>query len=120
MVAMMSGEVEFDNSFSETVVTLEGSVQLIFIGFFVTANIVIINVLISIAITALRDAEVIREDLTAMARALAVLELEQGLKWLQVGSYFYCIQSITLLIKNDRRNSGGTLQQKETKDVLKT
>merc|ERR1719391_813211 len=81
---MMSGEVEFDNSFSETVVTLEGSVQLIFIGFFVTANIVIINVLISIAITALRDAEVIREDLTAMARALAVLELEQGLKWLQV------------------------------------
>ena len=108
---MMSGEVEFDNSFSETVVTLEGSVQLIFIGFFVTANIVIINVLISIAITALRDAEVIREDLTAMARALAVLELEQGLKWLQVGSYFYSIQSIMLLIKM----TGETLEVRSDK-----
>ena len=81
---MMTGELEFDNSFSETVVTLEGSVQLIFIGFFVTANIVIINVLISIAITALREAEEIRENLAAMARALAVLELEQALKWLRV------------------------------------
>ena len=80
----MTGELEFDTSFSETVVTLEGSVQLIFIGFFVTANIVIINVLISIAITALREAEEIRENLTAMARALAVLELEQALKWLRV------------------------------------
>ena len=86
VVAMMSGELEFDNSFSETVVTLEGSVQLIFIGFFITANIVIINVLISIAITALREAEVIRENLTAMARALAVLELEQALNWLRVRS----------------------------------
>ena len=83
---MMTGELEFDTSFSETVVTLEGSVQLIFIGFFVTANIVIINVLISIAITALREAEVIRENLTAMARALAVLELEQALNWLRVRS----------------------------------
>ena len=84
VVAMMTGELEFDTSFSETVVTLEGSVQLIFIGFFVTANIVIINVLISIAITALREAEEIRENLAAMARALAVLELEQALKWLRV------------------------------------
>jgi len=84
VVAMMTGELEFDTSFSETVVTLEGSVQLIFIGFFVTANIVIINVLISIAITVLREAEEIRENLAAMAKALAVLELEQALKWLRV------------------------------------
>ena len=127
MVAMMSGEVEFDNSFSETVVTLEGSVQLIFIGFFVTANIVIINVLISIAITALRDAEVIREDLTAMARALAVLELEQGLKWLQVGSYFYSIQSIMLLIKmtgetlevrSDKRKPRMLLRHRTTLNII--
>ena len=110
MVAMMSGEVEFDNSFSETVVTLEGSVQLIFIGFFVTANIVIINVLISIAITALRDAEVIREDLTAMARALAVLELEQGLKWLRVGPYFSSLQSILFF-----KNAGETLEVRSDK-----
>ena len=80
----MSGELEFDNSFSETIVTLEGSVQLIFFGFFLTANIVIINVLISIAITALGEAKLIKENLRAMARALAVLELEQALKWLRV------------------------------------
>ena len=84
VIAMMSGELEFDNSFSETVVTLEGSVQLIFIGFFITANIVIINVLISIAITALREAKMVKENLIAMARALAVLELEKALKWLRV------------------------------------
>ena len=84
VVAMMSGELEFDNSFSETIVTLEGSVQLIFFGFFLTANIVIINVLISIAITALGEAKLIKENLRAMARALAVLELEQALKWLRV------------------------------------
>ena len=89
----MTGELEFDNSFSETVVTLEGSVQLIFIGFFVTANIVIINVLISIAITVLKDGRVIKEELAAMARTLAVLELEQGLKWMRVScsSYACCV-----------------------------
>jgi len=76
--------LEFDNSFSETIVTPEGSVQLIFIGFFLTANIVIINVLISIAITALGEAKLIKENLRAMARALAVLELEHALKWLRV------------------------------------
>ena len=88
---MMTGELEFDNSFSETVVTLEGSVQLIFIGFFVTANIVIINVLISIAITVLKDGRVIKEELAAMARTLAVLELEQGLKWVRVSCSSYAV-----------------------------
>ena len=96
----MTGELEFDNSFSETVVTLEGSVQLIFIGFFVTANIVVINVLISIAITVLKDGRVIKEELAAMARTLAVLELEQGLKWVRVSCSSYEIVSSMLLSKS--------------------
>ena len=107
---MMTGELEFDNSFSETVVTLEGSVQLIFIGFFVTANIVIINVLISIAITVLKDGRVIKEELAAMARTLAVLELEQGLKWVRVSSssYVICVNEMLFfqLMKRYRMRGG--------------
>ena len=106
----MTGELEFDNSFSETVVTLEGSVQLIFIGFFVTANIVIINVLISIAITVLKDGRVIKEELAAMARTLAVLELEQGLKWVRVSSssYVICVNEMLFfqLMKRYRMRGG--------------
>ena len=106
----MTGELEFDNSFSETVVTLEGSVQLIFIGFFITANIVIINVLISIAITVLKDGRVIKEELAAMARTLAVLELEQGLKWVRVSSssYVICVNEMLFfqLMKRYRMRGG--------------
>ena len=106
----MTGELEFDNSFSETVVTLEGSVQLIFIGFFVTANIVIINVLISIAITVLKDGRVIKEELAAMARTLAVLELEQGIKWVRVSSssYVICVNEMLFfqLMKRYRMRGG--------------
>ena len=85
---MMTGEVEFDDSFSESIVTLEGSAQIIFIGFFLTANIVIINVLIGIAITTLKHTEAIKENLRAMAKVLAVLELEQGIAWLRVRNLF--------------------------------
>ena len=85
---MMTGEVEFDDSFSESIVTLEGSAQIIFIGFFLTTNIVIINVLIGIAITTLKHSEAIRENLRAMAKVIAVLELEQGIMWLRVSNLF--------------------------------
>ena len=111
----MTGELEFDNSFSETVVTLEGSVQLIFIGFFITANIVIINVLISIAITVLKDGRVIKEELAAMARTLAVLELEQGLKWMRVScsSYACCVicvnEMLSFQLMKRYRMRGGQL-----------
>ena len=85
VLAMLNGDLNFDQSFTESIISVEGSVQLIFIVFFFVTNIVIINVLISIAITALRDADLLKDDLSVMSRALLVSEVEQGLNWLQVG-----------------------------------
>ena len=85
VLAMLNGELNFDHSFTESIISVEGSVQLIFIVFFFVTNIVIINVLIGIAITALKDADFLKEDLSVMSRALLVSEVEQGLNWVQVG-----------------------------------
>ena len=93
VLAMMGGELEFDSSFSESIITLEGSVQLLFVAFFLVTNIVIMNVLISLALSSLKEMAPLKESLSTMTKALLVCELEQGLAWAKTWCRLPCFLS---------------------------
>ena len=55
MISMLKGEISYDSTFTESILEVEGTTQLIFLLFFLTINIVMINILIGLTITTAQD-----------------------------------------------------------------
>eukprot|EP00092_Neocalanus_flemingeri_P058244 GFUD01069369.1.p1 GENE.GFUD01069369.1~~GFUD01069369.1.p1 ORF type:complete len:581 (-),score=152.76 GFUD01069369.1:125-1867(-) len=77
ILCMMTGELSFDTTFSELILEVEGTTQIIFLLFFLTTNIVMINIMIGLTITNIQETVKIKEQLILVRMSLLTCLMEK-------------------------------------------
>ena len=79
LISMLKGEHSFDNTFNESIVNMEGTTQLIFIIFFFIGNIVIINIMIGLTITGIKETVDMKDQIKLVIMTKNIIKIEKML-----------------------------------------